>query len=226
MRVFVAGAGAYVRRGTVALAVAAAVAGCGADLTAPFSGSEPVSVPVEFDPLTYDEGFDAEYEGRAAAGESHVLYARSPGGVAATARRVERLRALVESAAGEGDVDPDLLEAMVFLESAGRPDVIAGDDPEAASGLTQILAETGQGLLGMRIDLAASRRLTRALPARAAPRPSGGRRPGRWPPGAGWTSASSPPARWLAPCATWRSRARAWAATTSRSSPTTWASAT
>jgi hypothetical protein len=165
MKIFVAGAGADVWRWTVALvmalAVAVIVAGCGADLTAPFSGSEPVSEPVEFDPLAYDEGFDAEYEGRAAAGESHVLYARSPGGVAATARRVERLRALVESAAGEGDVDPDLLEAIVFLESAGRADVIAGDDPEAASGLTQILAETGQGLLGMRIDLAASRRLTR-----------------------------------------------------------------
>jgi len=140
-----------------ALAAAATAAGCGAELISPLSGDKPV--PVAFDPLAYDEAMDPEYERRAAAGESHVLYARSPGGVAATARRVERLR--VELAASGGEVDPDLLEAMVFLESAGRPDAIAGNDPEAASGLTQILAETGQSLLGMRIDLAASRRLTR-----------------------------------------------------------------
>ena len=48
----------------------------------------------------------------------------------------------------------------MFVESAGRPDVIAGTDPAAATGLTQILAETGQSLLGMHIDLARSRRLT------------------------------------------------------------------
>ena len=31
----------------------------------------------------------------------------------------------------------------MFVESAGRPDVIAGGDPTSASGLTQILAQTG-----------------------------------------------------------------------------------
>ena len=56
--------------------------------------------------------------------------------------------------------DADLVEAIVFLESGGRPDVIAGDDPVAASGLTQILAETGQNFLGMDVDLEESRRLT------------------------------------------------------------------
>jgi hypothetical protein len=56
-----------------------------------------------------------------------------------------------------------MLDALVFLESAGRPDVIAGVDPIAASGLTQILAETGRDLLGMRIDLPASKRLTRRI---------------------------------------------------------------
>ncbi|HSI98735.1 MAG TPA: hypothetical protein VK926_10270 [Gaiellaceae bacterium] len=52
---------------------------------------------------------------------------------------------------------------MVFLESGGRPDVIAGDDPARASGLTQILAETAQNFLGMEVDLPESRRLTAAI---------------------------------------------------------------
>ena len=42
----------------------------------------------------------------------------------------------------------------MFVESAGLPEVIAGDDPADAAGLTQILAQTGQSLLGMHIDLA------------------------------------------------------------------------
>ena len=57
----------------------------------------------------------------------------------------------------------------MFLESGGRPDVIAGDDPAAASGLTQILAETGQNFLGMDVDLEESRRLTAQI-ARAVER--------------------------------------------------------
>jgi hypothetical protein len=38
--------------------------------------------------------------------------------------------------------------------------VIAGSDPAAAAGVTQILAQTGEVLLGMHIDLVRSRRLT------------------------------------------------------------------
>jgi hypothetical protein len=57
-------------------------------------------------------------------------------------------------------MDPNVLEGIVFIESAGNPDVIAGNDPANASGLTQILAQTGQSLLGMKIDLAKSRSLT------------------------------------------------------------------
>ena len=56
--------------------------------------------------------------------------------------------------------DADLVEAIVFLESGGRPDVIAGGDPANASGLTQILAETAQSFLAMRVDLERSRALT------------------------------------------------------------------
>src|SRR2546426_8287753 len=52
---------------------------------------------------------------------------------------------------------------MVFVESAGRPDVIAGSDPAGAAGLAQILAETGRNLLGMHIDLSASRKIARQM---------------------------------------------------------------
>jgi hypothetical protein len=55
------------------------------------------------------------------------------------------------------------MEAMVFLESAGRDQVIAGDDPQAASGLAQILAATATDLLGMKVDLERSRKLTRRI---------------------------------------------------------------
>ena len=126
------------------------------------------------DPFAYDEGRRAEFERRAAAGISHVLYAKSPGGATATARRTARWREQVDAAAGGGGADADLLEAIVFVESAGRPDVIAGNDPEAASGLTQILAETGRNLLAMEVDLARSRRLTRRI-ARARDESAGRR---------------------------------------------------
>ncbi len=56
----------------------------------------------------------------------------------------------------------------MFVESAGRPTAIAGSDPANAAGLTQILAETGQSLLGMHIDLAASRKLTSRIDAVAS----------------------------------------------------------
>jgi hypothetical protein len=114
------------------------------------------------DPLAYTDDRRADFEARAAQGLAHPLYDKSPGGVVRTAERVARLRPLVEGAAGD-KVDPDVLEAIVFLESAGRPDAVASSDLAGAVGLTQILAETGSGLLGMHVDLAASRRITRRL---------------------------------------------------------------
>jgi hypothetical protein len=114
------------------------------------------------DPLAWRPGQDATFEQRAAAGESHVLYEKSPGGVVATARRVERWRPLVEASAQRHGVAPDDLEALVFLESAGRPEVCAGD-VEGACGLVQILSGTATDLLGMRVDVAASERLTRRI---------------------------------------------------------------
>ena len=114
----------------------------------------------ELDALAYDESQDEELREGAIFGLSQPLYARSPGGVFATARRTEEFRELIESAVSGTDFDADLVEAIVFLESGGRPDVIAGDDPVNASGLTQILAETAQNFLGMTVDLDLSRGLT------------------------------------------------------------------
>jgi hypothetical protein len=112
------------------------------------------------DVLAYEGSQDDELEQRAAFGLSHPLYAKSPGGVFATAERTDAFRQLVEDAVEGSGLDADLVEAIVFLESGGRPDVIAGDDPVAASGLTQILAETAQNFLGMDVDLKRSRALT------------------------------------------------------------------
>src|SRR3954452_9693688 len=119
--------------------------------------------PGATDPFGYTIGRENEFSGRATAGFSHVVYAKSPGGVAATARRTARWRPLVERTAARHHLDPDLLEALVFLESAGRPDIVAGRDIRGAAGLTQILAETGQNLLGMRIDVRKSRKLSRQI---------------------------------------------------------------
>lgn len=115
------------------------------------------------DPLEYEPGRTEEYERAAAFGLSHVLFEKSPGGVVEAAERTARFRDAVERAVSGSDVDADTVEAIVLLESAGREDVIAGDDPENASGLTQILAETATSFLGMAVDLEASRRLTRLL---------------------------------------------------------------
>jgi len=125
--------------------------------------------PGEPDPFGYDEAREEEFVDRATAGHSHVLYEKSPDGVFATAERVERWRPQIEEQANIADVDPDLLEAMVYLESAGYPDARASNDLEGAVGLTQILAETGTSLLGMRVDVEESERLTRLI-ARAEQR--------------------------------------------------------
>jgi hypothetical protein len=120
----------------------------------------PRSAPVEEDPLAYDESQAEALERSAAFGLSYPLYAKSPGGVFATATRTDSFRPLVEDAVEDSGFDAEVVEAIVFLESGGRPEVIAGDDPIAASGLTQILAETARNFLGMTVDLERSRRLT------------------------------------------------------------------
>src|ERR1700730_6359891 len=84
-------------------------------------------------PFAYTASKQPEFESRAAAGESYLLYTLSPGGALATAGRVAALRGPVESAATAGHGDPALVEAIVFLESGGRSDAIAGGDPANAA---------------------------------------------------------------------------------------------
>ena len=48
------------------------------------------------DPFAYDADRREDFERRAALGLSHVLYAKSPGGAVATAKRVVRYRPLIE----------------------------------------------------------------------------------------------------------------------------------
>jgi hypothetical protein len=72
-------------------------------------GFGPVTVePGEPDPFAYQSELDEEFVARATAGHSHVLYEKSPGGVLATARRVERWRPEIEEQAAITAVDhPD-----------------------------------------------------------------------------------------------------------------------
>jgi soluble lytic murein transglycosylase-like protein len=135
-------------------------------------GDPPPYSPLEIegDPYAYESSREDEFQKRAAAGHSHVVYAKSPGGALATARRVAPFRDDIEKAADEAGVDTELIEGMVLLESAGRPDAMASDDLEGAVGLTQILAETATSLLHMRVDVRASARLTRRLANARGPR--------------------------------------------------------
>jgi hypothetical protein len=120
------------------------------------------------DPFAYIPARAAAFANRAIAGEAHVLFVKGPGGVVATAARVSALHRQVEAAAAGSDIVPATLEGIVFLESAGDPNAIAGGDPANAAGLTQIVASTGTALLGMHIDLSASRGLTARINHAAA----------------------------------------------------------
>ena len=112
------------------------------------------------DPFAYVPSRESDFVDRTIAGTDHPLFVKSPGGAVATAQRVAAWRGRIDRAVAGTNIDPNVLEALVFVESAGRPNVIAGNDPADASGLTQILAETGQSLLGMHVNLARSRQLT------------------------------------------------------------------
>src|ERR687890_2414419 len=103
------------------------------------------------DPIAWDPDRKAELERRAAAGLAHVLYAKSPGGAVVSAARTATWRPLIDRVAKRAHLDPDMLEGIVMLESAGIPDAQASNDLNGAAGLTQILAETGRHLLGMGI---------------------------------------------------------------------------
>jgi hypothetical protein len=115
------------------------------------------------DPLAYSPSRRRDLEDAAARGNAHVIYAKSPGGARASAERTASYRPLVEAVATPAAIKPDMLEAIVLLESAGRPDAAADPRLEGAVGLTQILAETARNLLGMRTDPAAARQIGRSL---------------------------------------------------------------
>ena len=130
---------------------------------APGSGQAPGQDGDRVDPLAYTPAREGELVAAATRGHAHVLYAKSPGGARASAERTARYRELVAAAATTAKIDPDTLEAMVLLESAGRPDAVADARLEGAVGLTQILAETGRNLLGMRVDPVGARRIGRSI---------------------------------------------------------------
>ncbi len=115
------------------------------------------------DPFAWKPSRSAEFERQAALGSSHVIYEKSPGGVVASAERTDKWRSQIEAAAKAHGADPDMLEAVIFLESAGRPDVIAGPTPESAAGLAQIIPSTATDLLGMSVDLPQSIALTNKI---------------------------------------------------------------
>jgi hypothetical protein len=70
---------------------------------------------------------------------------------------------LIARAARGSGFSAGLLEGLVFVESSGRPDVRAGSDVSAATGLTQIVAATGRHFLHMRVNVGKSRQLTRRI---------------------------------------------------------------
>ena len=115
------------------------------------------------DPLAWTPKTSDELAERATLGTSHVIYEKSPGGVMASAERTAKWRDEIEAAAKPKGVDPETLEAMVFLESAGRSQVMADGTPNSASGLGQIIPSTATDLLGMRVDLARSVQLTKEI---------------------------------------------------------------
>jgi soluble lytic murein transglycosylase-like protein len=153
----------------VAAAIAAIVISLGLgdreplDLQVAISGGVSAASSPESDPFSWKPNRSAEFERQAALGSSHVIYEKSPGGVVESAERTAQWRPQIEAAAKSHGVDPDTLEAMIFLESAGRPDVIAGPTPESAAGLGQIIPSTATDLLGMSVDLPQSIALTNKL---------------------------------------------------------------
>ena len=76
--------------------------------------------PKAGDPFAYVSSRQGDFEARAVAGSAHVLFTKSPGGVLATAARVAALRPSIDAATAGTGVDPNMLEALVFVESAGR----------------------------------------------------------------------------------------------------------
>jgi soluble lytic murein transglycosylase-like protein len=131
--------------------------------TEPAPGAPTINSLRDVDPFKYAPDRDAEFLERGREGLAHVLYAKSPGGIVPSAERTTRWRPLIDAAARRHGVDPATIEAIVLLESAGRPDVEANGTPDSAVGLAQILPGTATSLLGMHVDLGQSLRIHKRL---------------------------------------------------------------
>jgi uncharacterized protein YcbK (DUF882 family) len=125
---------------------------------APLASRARPALPVAVSPLV-SERLAAD----ASRGLDRGLFTSSPGGVVATASRVARWRPLIVRATKHSHFGPNLVEALVFVESSGRPDVIAGSDVASAAGLTQIVAWTGRHFLHLRVNTLRSRALTHRI---------------------------------------------------------------
>jgi soluble lytic murein transglycosylase-like protein len=120
----------------------------------------------EVDPFAWTSAREPELEAGAAAGFSHGLYDSYADGIVAAARQTASYSDRIRAAAEAEGVDPELMEAMVLLESGGNPNAIAGGtDVEGAVGLAQIVASTGADFLDMDIDVRKSQQLTDEIAA-------------------------------------------------------------
>ena len=127
------------------------------DPTPPGPGGED-GEPVP-DPFAWDPDGAEEFERRAAAGNSHLLYALSPGGAVASAERVARWRPQVERAAREGRRRRRHARgARVPRERGPRRTRIAPGASRAPSGSRRSSPRRRTDLLGMHVDTRAQRR--------------------------------------------------------------------
>ena len=97
--------------------------------------------------------------GRNASFADRSFFTSSPGGVTPTAARVAQWKHLVVRATRGSGISPNLVEALIYVESGGRPDVVSG----SSAGLTQLPAWTARHVLHMKVHVAKSRKLTRQI---------------------------------------------------------------
>jgi Transglycosylase SLT domain/Family of unknown function (DUF5715) len=95
----------------------------------------------------------------AAVGVDRPFFTASPDRIAATAARVAQWRRLVVRATRGSGFSPNLVEALVYVESGGRPEAVSG----SSAGLTQLPAWTARRYLHLHVNAGRSRRLTRQI---------------------------------------------------------------
>jgi soluble lytic murein transglycosylase-like protein/uncharacterized protein YcbK (DUF882 family) len=83
---------------------------------------------------------DAQLTAAAAHSFDRGIFTSSPGGILATAARVAQWKPLIVRAARGSGISPNLVEAMVFVESSGYRDAVNG----RRAGLTQLTPEVAR----------------------------------------------------------------------------------